>query len=360
MAKTKLKSVFTREDVYTILQLLKALADGVDTNEALTDEDIKKLQDKVLISVAVISVDNDHKKIVLTFADNTTIESVPFESGGATLPQGYEVDSTGKVIINKALTAVSEGDVEVVKNLIIDGKAKINNKDDIIDTSGNVMFPDTALVTLLTEDNISNYKEKAGVFYINGTSRKLLIVGYITNVFTDSHKIYAYGIIASNAPGVYKYSGYSTNKESIGIDYITGLIYSSNNNGIINEDELKSSINFYQHTVTMNIAHGYQTPGISYITFTALSNKNTPIDSYQDLHTVFGGRNIATSGSVLRQSGPTDYESATAVLINLHGGSISTDKVTLVYSPGSTSTNPGEVTLSSLGTITFKDDVYPL
>lgn len=347
MAKTKLKSVFTREDVYTVLQLLKALADGIDDNEALTDEDIKKLQDKVLTSVAVVSIDADHKKIVLTFADNTTIESVPFESGGASLPQGYEVDSTGKVIINKALNVVSEGDVEVKKNLIVDAKAKINNKNDIIDTSGNILFPDTSLVTLLTSANVSNYKYKYGIFYIRGNTRKTFIIGYISGVNTSYNTISVEGLVTYDIREVGSCSSYASyDADSITVDYITGKVSTGSTGlSIITNKELSTRVKtYYQHTFTITGTGQYG----CFCSFTGYSSKGTTINTYDKLKSVFGGHTLSGSGDYSQQ-----VDKGGSVRLNLHGGTTSTDK--LIFGENT------EVTLSSFaGGVTYTDDVTAL
>lgn len=359
MAKTKLKSVFTREDVYTVLQLLKALADSVDDNEALTDEDIKKLQDKVLTSVAVVSVDHDHKKIVLTFADNTTIESVPFESGGATLPQGYEVDNTGKVIINKALTAVSEGDVEIKKNLIVDGKAKINNKDAITDTTGKILFPDTTLVTLLTSTNVSNYKYKYGIFYIKGNTRKTFIIGYISGVNTSYNTISVEGLVTYDIRQVGSCSSYASyDGDSITVDYNTGVVsMSSNALSIVTERELSTRVKtYYQHTV--HLTFGTTGTSVTDICFTAVSTKGTKITNYNTLHSVFGGRKIAVSGIGKCWSYPGGA-TMTPLYIDLHGGTMSTDKIMGTDSANALG-DPLSTFVTNEGAIVITDDVTQL
>lgn len=225
MAKTKLKSVFTREDVYTVLQLLKALADGVDTNEELTDADIAKLKASV-----------DKLNGAVNIAEDNTV----------TIANG--------IIIKP------NADVDIGNNLDVDGNLKLNSPDNLTFVTGSLPTPNT----------------------------------------------------------------------------------------------------YYQHTVTMSISHGLSAPGVSYITFTALSTTDTPVTTYDLLHTVFGGRTIATSGVALQQTGYEYYEAGTAVLLDLHGGTISTDKVTLIYEASSTATNPNAVALSALGTIIFKDDVTQL
>lgn len=346
MAKTKLKSVFTHEDAYTVLQLIKALADSVDDNEALTDEDIKKLQNKVLTSVAVVAVDGVHKKIVLTFADNTTIESVPFESGGASLPQGYEVDSTGKVIINKALTVVSEGDVEVGKNLIVDGKTKINDRSDIVDTTDNVLFPPQIMLVDISDLNVaSRYRETIGCYVIIPSDRPdniVYVFGKPTNIDTSGKTVLFQGLVISTIadPSVY-IGGLS---RQVKVKYTTGGIdYSYYDLHVLTKEEIKT---YYQHTVTITMS-GQQTGSF---VFTAMSNKNTLIDSYQDLHTVFGGRSIGGSCTV---NDPTLVAGSItgAVLINLHGGTISTDKIVF------TAMNKEYLLSSFAGGITIKDDV---
>lgn len=346
MAKTKLKSVFTREDVYTVLQLIKALADSADDNEALTDEDIKKLQNKVLTSVAVVAVDADHKKIVLTFADNTTIESVPFESGGASLPQGYEVDSTGKVIINKALTVVSEGDVEVGKNLIVGGKTKINDRSDIVDTNDNVLFPPQIMLVDISDLQVAaRYRETIGCYVIIPSDRpdnKVYVFGKPTNIDTSAKNVSFQGLVISTIANPIAYIGDLSMK--VKVKYTTGGIdYSYYNAHVLTKKEIKT---YYQHTVTITMS-GQQTGSF---VFTAMSDKNTPIESYQDLNTVFGGRSIGGSCTV-NDSTLVAGSITGAVLINLHGGTISTDKI--VFTAMSK-----EYLLSSFaGGITIKDDV---
>lgn len=218
MAKTKLKSVFTREDVYTVLQLLKALADGVDTNEELTDADIAKLKTSI-----------DKLKGAITIAeDNTT-----------TIANGIVIKPTG--------------DVDIGKNLDVDGNLKLN-----------------------TPDNLT---------------------------------------------------------------FVTG--------------SLPKAKTYYQHTV--HITFGNNDTSITDICFTALSTNNTPIDSYQDLHTVFGGRNIAVTGIGKCWSYPGGT-AMTPLYLDLHGGTISTDKI-----QGTDSANAlGDalsVFVTNEGALVIKDDV---
>lgn len=97
----------------------------------------------------------------------------------------------------------------------------------------------------------------------------------------------------------------------------------------------------YQHTVTIS-GEGFE------FCFTAPSSKNIVIDSYEDLGVVFGGKRIGLTGY-------SHALSAKPVLIDLHGGSVSNDFIRTFDENGNTFANH---TLSSLGSITFADDVY--
>ena len=97
----------------------------------------------------------------------------------------------------------------------------------------------------------------------------------------------------------------------------------------------------YQHTVTIS-GDGFE------FCFTAPSSKNMVVDSYEDLGVVFGGERIGLTGY-------SHALSAKPVLIDLHGGSVSNDFIRVFEENGNTFANH---TLSSLGAITFADDVY--
>lgn len=98
----------------------------------------------------------------------------------------------------------------------------------------------------------------------------------------------------------------------------------------------------YQHTVTIS-GEGFE------FCFTAPSSKNIVVNSYQDLGIVFGGERIGLTGY-------SHALSAKPVLIDLHGGSESNDFIRVFEENGNTFANH---TLSSLGAITFSDDVCP-
>ena len=109
----------------------------------------------------------------------------------------------------------------------------------------------------------------------------------------------------------------------------------------VNDIGAEMSTAKYQHTVTL---HG---DGFEFC-FTAPSSKNMVVDSYQDLGIVFGGERIGLIGY-------SSSLSAKPVFIDLHGGSESNDFIRVFEENGNTFANH---TLSSLGAITFSDDVY--
>lgn len=87
----------------------------------------------------------------------------------------------------------------------------------------------------------------------------------------------------------------------------------------------------YKHTVTLKTSAG------AIIWTQTLSNsKNTPVDSYEDLKTLFGGATYAGYGEYAQ--------------LNLHGGTEATDKLTKI--------DGTEATLASLGTIVYSDDCF--
>ena len=103
---------------------------------------------------------------------------------------------------------------------------------------------------------------------------------------------------------------------------------------------VKASQAKYQHTVTL---HG---DGFEFC-FTAMSSKETPVVSYQDLVTVFGGCRIGLIGFSAALA-------ARSVYIDLHGGTVATDFIRVYNENGGGFSNK---TLSSIGNIIYEDDV---
>lgn len=142
MAKTKLKSVFTREDVYTVLQLLKALADGVDTNEELTDADIAKLKASIDKLNGVVSIAEDNTVtiangiVVKPNADVDIVNNLKLNSpDNLTFVTG---SLSGKKYYNHKITLIS-GDSSTVKMKLI------------INEVSEYAFPITGWSTMLSQ-----------------------------------------------------------------------------------------------------------------------------------------------------------------------------------------------------------------
>lgn len=142
MAKTKLKSVFTREDVYTVLQLLKALADGVDTNEELTDADIAKLKASVDKLNGAVNIAEDNTVtiangiVVKPNADVDIVNNLKLNSpDNLTFVTG---SLSGKKYYNHKITLIS-GDSSTVKMKLI------------INEVSEYAFPITGWSTMLSQ-----------------------------------------------------------------------------------------------------------------------------------------------------------------------------------------------------------------
>lgn len=121
-------------------------------------------------------------------------------------------------------------------------------------------------------------------------------------------------------------------------------------------EDINNEINFiknesnkyrYQHTVHM-ITYSDATAQLN-VSFTAISSSPTPVDSYQDLHEAFRGCNLTLSGT-MKYSGEL-----VPVYLDLHGGTISTDKIYAV-DPGNAGAWRPQV-LSNFPGIAFTDDV---
>lgn len=106
----------------------------------------------------------------------------------------------------------------------------------------------------------------------------------------------------------------------------------------------------FQHTITIIGSRPVSGGGACAITLTAYSSKNTPVDSYQDLNSVFGGCALSVSGLYSPASGTNRG----AVKLDLHGGTIAKD---MLYYSDPSMTTLQSVALSACGDITFTDDV---
>ena len=148
MAKTKLKSVFTREDVYTVLQLLKALADGVDTNEELTDADIEKLKASINKLNGAVNIAEDN---TVTIANGIVIKPT------ADVDIGHNLDVDGNLKLNspdnlKFVTGSLSGKKYYNHKItLITGTGSIDKMKLIINEVSEYQFPITSWSTMLSQ-----------------------------------------------------------------------------------------------------------------------------------------------------------------------------------------------------------------
>lgn len=104
----------------------------------------------------------------------------------------------------------------------------------------------------------------------------------------------------------------------------------------------------FRHTVVLKMSGGTKKP-LGCVSFTDISDSNTKIDSYQDLHTLFGGKILSVSGTVSTFTND-NYNLVYPLTIDLTGGTMAKDSVNILYA----STNyPIPVTLSDLGASSF-------
>lgn len=352
MANVKLKSIFTKEDIYTVLQLLKALADGVDENDTNMQAQIDELKQKI-----------------------------------ATLkpePEGYSVDGSGNVTIAGALKANNNGDVEVLKNLNADGKAYFCGKNALIyhGTVSTVMEGSTVQSTVtalmmngpdVTSQGVQEIASGAGMIVLASQGNDFMVFlgtplkdgsdgttspATLEEVYNDNWNPYK-SLASCKRPimlgddntaaidtiytGSIIPSGGGT--PTIGSNFMIGGTGTTLANVV--DKATGSSQAKYQHTVHITALSDVDKQ--LNVSFTAMSSKNIIINSYQRLHEVFGGRNLTVSGNMKY------YAMQAPLYLDLHGGTEDTDKI---YCSSAESVGAyQQPTLSSFPNITYTDDV---
>ena len=304
-----------------------------------------------------------------------TPENLIFKAGSINpIPEGYAVDGAGNVTIAGAITANNNGDVEVGKNLNVDGKAYFCGKDALIyhGSISTTMQGATAHVTLtalmMNGPEIIVEGEQQGAngpgmlilasmgndfMVFLGTPLKVDANGTtspatLEDVYNDNWDPYT--SIASCRQPVMFGDNYTALIEHIFTNSIVATGDSNpsiDNSFIINgtgttlgDVVAKASQAKYQHTVTLH-GDGYE------FCFTAMSPKNMLVSSYIDLRTVFGGRRIALTGFSAALS-------ARPVYIDLNGKTAETDLIRVYNEAGG---GFSDKTLSSIGAIIYEDDV---
>ena len=345
MANVKLKSIFTKEDIYTVLQLLKALADGVDENDTNMQAQIDELKQKI-----------------------------------ATLkpePEGYAVDNAGNVTIAGTLTANNNGDVEISKNLGVDGMATfgggknaIYQKTKIENLQGTEMSSTMGFL-LLSGASLSaggqtmSSNGPACLFLLNeesttdGATAKIGVPRnssgeIISSIAADDFSPYAtFGlarriVIANEDDQLQENVIYVDNLTSkSAVPSIDSKFCLSDNPTVSLAKLATASQAKYQHTVHITTLNDVDKQ--LNISFTAMSSKSTPVNSYDRLHEIFGGCNLTVSGNAKY------YTMQVPLYLDLHGGTEDTDKI---YCSSADSVGAyQQPTLGTFPNITFTDDV---
>ena len=297
-----------------------------------------------------------------------TPEDLAFKTGTiSSEPEGYSVDGSGNVTIAGALKANNNGDVEVLKNLEVDGKAKLGY---VGKRSFNTMFGAPAdffvhEAVFMGEDG--QFTKRFVAFY--PVVRDDMVDGEKTTIIGD-----VWGLLINNKDGTpattidealngeldaipfpFALQGRWQYAEFGKLRVYSGKIELSDTGG--DEANLRlintASQAKYQHTVTIKGTRPAQGGGACFLTFTAYSPKNTRIDSAQDLIGVFGGCDLSVSGMY----SPSQGTNFGAVKLYLKGASTIAD-VSLAYIDPSL-VNEAGVKISECGNLSFSDDVLP-
>ena len=232
-------------------------------------------------------------------------EDLAFKTGTiSSEPEGYSVDGSGNVTIAGSLKANKNGDVQVNKNLVVDGN------------------------TLYLAGDLARIRS-----WIEGSLYKFRVE-----------------IKDRNFAGDYK-MGLELQVGDTGLWYC----YAGGFNRILTQNEAEKlySKARYQHTVTIKGTRPAQGGGSCFLTFTAYSSKNTPIDSAQDLIGVFGGCDLSVSGMY----SPSQGTNFGAVKLYLKGASAIADASLAYIDPSLV--NEAGVKMSECGNLSFSDDVFP-
>lgn len=280
MANVKLKTIFTKEDIYTVLQLLKALADGVDENDANMQAQIDELK--------------------------TKIDTLKPE------PEGYSVDNAGNVTIAGTLTANNNGDVQVGKNLGVNGGMSAIERGFVVRDSLKPLSVGGETITAtgpFIELNLPNIQGPG--FTTSGADQPKAIGLYVSesgiscypcvtmDMETQEISYKNAGDPETSAYSVAMSTSFVTWSEYDGTKYLPletrfGSVYDNNSttiNDLVNRVNLASTAK-YQHTITIKFDNTNQ----NILTFTAMCDNSLSISSLQDLSTYFGGCRLACSG----------------------------------------------------------------
>lgn len=206
-----------------------------------------------------------------------------------------DVDLRGKVDV--------EGDVTCGKNLEVDGQVTINSAKDLKTKDGTGFGSDTSPWKVVGEELIWGYEAR------DGTSYQVLGIAPmesgLINIIQDTKESGPLNLILefSTTGALSQDIGLFicinellniTSKVILPDDFATkSQIINLGDININKENIAKKQSTLYRHTVT------FCESGLGYNNrFTAYSEKNTPIDSIQDLITVFGNTELMCAGTI--------------------------------------------------------------
>lgn len=309
-----------------------------------------------------------------------TPENLIFKTGAiSSEPEGYAVDGAGNVTIAGALKANNNGDVEVLKNLNADGMATFGGGKNAIyqktkiENLGGTELSSTMGFLLLSGVGLSvggqtmSNGGPACLFLLNeegtadGATAKIGVPRnasgeIIPSIAADDFSPYAtFGtarrfIIANEDDQLQENVIYVDNLTSkSAVPAIDSKFCLSDNSTVSLAKLATASQAKYQHTVHI-ITYSDADKQLN-VSFTARSSKSTPINSYQALQDVFGGRNLTLGGCMKY------YTMQSPIYLDLHGRTISTDKIYCASTENVAAYQ--QPTLSSFPNIAFTDDVVP-
>lgn len=317
----------TTQDKLTLLQWLKKVEEALKSGSAT--------------AVKGVTAADGTFKIGIDFADGTSLVSEPIAAGG--LPDGYAVDAAGNITLNDALHVAKTGDVEVGKDLEVDGNI----------VKGFAGIYEMPINLVWSELNIDCPVFEGVFFNSDALQDKPLFFTLFMEQDRDAPSSTASEatltmLILQKEDGTPITNASEIPSAKLDVTKAVALATKKQLESEINGLKSIFSLAKYQHTVTMT-ASGGTIDAPCAISFTGYSSKNLPIDSYQDLTEVFGGCSLVASGVL----GSGDNQKVVR-LIDLHGGTISSDFIMANEKLGATQY---PVELSLFGKLSFTDDV---
>ena len=355
--------VSTTDGRLTLLQWLKKVEAALKNASATAVKGVPQADGKVVFEI--------------DFADGTSIKSDPFELPEK-LPDGYAVDGAGNVTINDALHINKDGNTEV------NGKAYFCGKDALIyhgsvsttmeGTAVNVSL--TALMMNGPQITVAGEQQGdmgAGMLILASMGNDFMVFlgtplkfnsdgttspATLEDVYNDNWNPYI-SMDSCKQPimvgkdgtalieHIFTNSIVATGEGTPSIDKSFVIDGTASTLGDVEAKATGASQAKYQHTVHItSLSNADKQLNVS---FTAMSSKNAYVVSYQKLHEVFGGRNLTISGLIKY------WAMGVPIHLDLHGGTISTDKVYFVDSSSAGAYQ--QPALSEFPNIAFTDDV---